>query len=84
MKESLDKRAEVLQFLYSNYSENNFQNNVNLLKKEIEIYILVKYILVLLQKKEKKQEKVIMIIIIITMRIIIIRITMRIIIQKIK
>ena len=31
--ESLDKRAEVLQFLYSNYSENNFQNNVNLLKK---------------------------------------------------
>ena len=33
LMESLDKRAEVLQFLYSNYSENNFQNNVNLLKK---------------------------------------------------
>ena len=31
--ESLDKRAETLQFLYSNYSENNFQNNVNILKK---------------------------------------------------
>ena len=33
LMESLDKRAEVLQFLYSNYSENNFQNNINILKK---------------------------------------------------
>ena len=31
--ESLDKRAQALQFLYSNYSENTFQNNVNILKK---------------------------------------------------
>ena len=31
--ESLDKRAQTLQFLYLNYKENNFQNNVNLLKK---------------------------------------------------
>ena len=31
--ESLDKRADTLQFLYQNYSENNFQNNVNILKK---------------------------------------------------
>ena len=31
--ESLDKRADTLQFLYKNYSENNFQNNVNILKK---------------------------------------------------
>ena len=37
--ESLDKRAQTLQFLYSNYSENNFQNNVNILKKKNkEIY----------------------------------------------
>ena len=31
--ESLDKRAQTLQYLYSNYSENTFQNNVNILKK---------------------------------------------------
>ena len=31
--ESLDKRAQALQFLYTNYSENTFQNNVNILKK---------------------------------------------------
>ena len=31
--ESLDKRAQALQYLYHNYKENNFQNNVNLLKK---------------------------------------------------
>ena len=31
--ESLDKRAQALQFLYLNYSENTFQNNVNILKK---------------------------------------------------
>ena len=33
MIESLDKRAQALQFLYTNYSENTFQNNVNILKK---------------------------------------------------
>ena len=32
--ESLDKRAKALQFLYSNYSENNFKNNVNIVKKK--------------------------------------------------
>ena len=32
--ESLDKRAQALQFLYLNYNENNFQNNVNLIKKK--------------------------------------------------
>ena len=32
--ESLDKRAQALQFLYLNYKENNFQNNVNLIKKK--------------------------------------------------
>ena len=31
--ESLDKRAHTLQYIYSNYSENTFQNNVNILKK---------------------------------------------------
>ena len=31
--ESLDKRSQALQFLYTNYSENTFQNNVNILKK---------------------------------------------------
>ena len=31
--ESLEKRAQTLQYLYSNYSENTFQNNVNILKK---------------------------------------------------
>ena len=31
--ESLDKRAQTLQYLYSNYSENTFQTNVNILKK---------------------------------------------------
>ena len=37
--EFLDKRADTLQFVYSNYSENNFQNNVNILKKRNkEIY----------------------------------------------
>ena len=32
--ESLDKRGNTLQFLYHNYSENNFQNNVNIIKKK--------------------------------------------------
>ena len=32
--ESLDKRGNALQFLYQNYSENNFQNNVNIIKKK--------------------------------------------------
>ncbi len=32
--ESLDKRGNALQFLYQNYTENNFQNNVNIIKKK--------------------------------------------------
>ena len=32
--ESLDKRGNALQFLYNNYKENNFQNNVNIIKKK--------------------------------------------------
>lgn len=31
--ESLDKRGNALQFLYNKYTENNFQNNVNIIKK---------------------------------------------------
>ena len=36
--ESLDKRGNALQFLYRNYSENNFQNNVNIIKKRNKEY----------------------------------------------
>ena len=32
--ESLDRRGNALQFLYQNYTENNFQNNVNIIKKK--------------------------------------------------
>lgn len=32
--ESLDKRGNTLQFLYNNFKENNFQNNVNIIKKK--------------------------------------------------
>ena len=32
--ESLDGRGNALQFLYQNYTENNFQNNVNIIKKK--------------------------------------------------
>ena len=34
LMESLDKRGNALQFLYHNYTENNFQNNVNIIKKK--------------------------------------------------
>ena len=32
--ESLDKRGKALQFLYQNYTENNFKNNVSIIKKK--------------------------------------------------
>ena len=34
--ESLDKRGNTLQYLYNNFKENNFQNNVNIIKKKKE------------------------------------------------
>ena len=34
LMESLDKRGNALKFLYNNYIENNFQNNVNIIKKK--------------------------------------------------
>ena len=34
LMESLDKRGNALKFLYNNYKENNFQNNVNIIKKK--------------------------------------------------
>ena len=38
--ESLDKRGNALQFLYNNYKETNFQNNVNIIKKKNkELYL---------------------------------------------
>ena len=39
--ESLDKRGNALQYLYHNYSENNFQNNVNIIKKKNKEYYLL-------------------------------------------
>ena len=53
--ESLDKRGNTLQFLYHNYSENNFQNNVNIIKKKNkELYFSQSGIN--LSTEEKKEE----------------------------
>ncbi len=53
--ESLDKRGNALQFLYNKYNENNFQNNVNIIKKRNkELYFTQSGIN--LAPKEKKEE----------------------------
>ena len=53
--ESLDKRGNALQFLYNKYTENNFQNNVNIIKKRNkELYFTQSGIN--LTPEEKKEE----------------------------
>ena len=53
--ESLDKRGNALQFLYNKYTENNFQNNVNIIKKRNkELYFTQSGIN--LAPEEKKEE----------------------------
>ena len=53
--ESLDKRGNALQFLYNKYTENNFQNNVNIIKKRNkELYFTQSGIN--LSPEEKKKE----------------------------
>ena len=53
--ESLEKRGNALQFLYNKYSENNFQNNVNIIKKRNkQLYFTQSGIN--LAQEEKKQD----------------------------
>jgi len=56
--ESLDRRGNALQFLYQNYSENNFQNNVNIIKKKNkDLYFSQSGINLSSTNEEKKEEE---------------------------
>lgn len=56
--ESLDRRGNALQFLYQNYSENNFQNNVNIIKKKNkDLYFSQSGINLSSTTEEKKEEE---------------------------
>ena len=56
--ESLDRRGNALQFLYQNYTENNFQNNVNIIKKKNkDLYFSQSGINLSTTNEEKKEEE---------------------------
>ena len=56
--ESLDGRGNALQFLYQNYTENNFQNNVNIIKKKNkDLYFSQSGINLSTTNEEKKEEE---------------------------
>ena len=56
--ESLDRRGNALQFLYQNYTENNFQNNVNIIKKKNQdLYFSQSGFNLYTTNEEKKEEE---------------------------
>ena len=56
--ESLDRRGNALQFLYQNYTENNFQNNVNIIKKKNkDLYFSQSGFNLSTTNEEKKEEE---------------------------
>jgi chromosome segregation ATPase len=56
--ESLDRRGNALQFLYQNYTENNFQNNVNIIKKKNkDLYFSQSGFSLSTTNEEKKEEE---------------------------
>jgi chromosome segregation ATPase len=56
--ESLDRRGNALQFLYQNYTENNFQNNVNIIKKKNkDLYFSQSGFNLTSTNEEKKEEE---------------------------